>query len=225
VEKVFLIAFIFIFMHMITIPDALCNIVTLDFVDETPSLEGLHANPATPESADASSRPSARPTGRGINSPKTRENSYETSRNDSEAWTTTPSGVLAQISSPVAKRGLDSGVDEVETAESLPSENSNTVPSDNEHYERLATHATVPEENSIHWIPQPFDLPSVNTPESAAPFPQPLAESINPQDSDYWPYMTVQEAYLMRYFIDKLACWVSLSPKHTYYELTSSVQV
>lgn len=30
--------------------------------------------------------------------------------------------------------------------------------------------------------------------------------------SDYWPSMSVQEAYLMRHFIDDLGSWVRASP-------------
>jgi hypothetical protein len=58
----------------------------------------------------------------------------------------------------------------------------------------------------------PFDDDS----ESAIPFNEPPLQSIENQhekseESEYWPCMTVQESYLMRYFIDKLACWVSSS--------------
>jgi hypothetical protein len=190
--------------------------VTLNFVDETPSLEDSYATSSAPEPRRSQSRSSARQL-RAIHAiySQARESSYVTSRIDSEAGTPTPSRRFTRASSPSAiNQRIVKIIEQAETNESAPPEHSIAASNEDENYEGSATLEDIPQEATTHWLPRSYDLPFANASESIVSFNEPLVESIehqneNCEESEYWPYMTVQETYLMRYFIDKLACWVS----------------
>jgi hypothetical protein len=188
--------------------------ITLDFVDETPSLEDSYANSSAPEPTPSRSRPSTQQlSAKRIINQKKRRSPYATSKNGSEARTPTPSRPLIQASSPSApNHRIDKSIEQ-ETNESSSSGHSIIASNSDDDYEESATLTEVPQGTS-HWFPRSYDPPFANASESTAPLNESLtqsfeAQSKNFEESDYWPYMTVQEAYLMRYFIDKLACWVS----------------
>lgn len=191
--------------------------MTLDFVDETPSLEDSYANSSAPEPTLSRSRLSTQqPSAKRIIIPKTRGSPYATSKDDSEAWIPTPSHPSNQIPSPlVANKRIDKSI-EVENNESAPPEHSIAALSDEDHYEESAPQTETPQEGATHWLPRSYELSFANVSESTVPFnetPLQSAEAQNEKvnESEYWPHITVQESYLMRYFIDKLACWVSSS--------------
>jgi hypothetical protein len=63
--------------------------------------------------------------------------------------------------------------------------------------------------NPLSWMPHAGDMPSDEL----------QGAQIEPQvplliHSDYWPSMSIQEAYLMRHFIDDLGSWVRALPRY-----------
>jgi hypothetical protein len=192
--------------------------VTLDFVDETPSLEDSYADSSALKPTHSRNCPSAGQLGaKRVTTSKIRENSHATSKDDSEVWTPTPSRPSTQIPSPsVANHRIDKRIEQAKNNESPTSEHSITASNDEGHYEESTTLTEAPREDTTHWLPRSYELPFANDSESTVHFDEQLLQSIDAQnekfeESEYWPYMTVQEAYLMRYFIDKLACWVNSS--------------
>lgn len=187
--------------------------VTLDFVDETPSLEDSYADSSAPKLMHSRNRLSARQLSvRMVGISDTRENSHATSRDGSEAWTPTPSRPSTKMPShSTANQRIDKRIRQTENIESPPSGHSITASSDEDRYEESATLTEAPQEDTAYLS---YELPFPNESESTIPFNEPLLLSIESQNEnsdelEYWPSMTVQEVYLMRYFIDKLACWVS----------------
>lgn len=118
------------------------------------------------------------------------------------------------MSSPSAtNQRIDKGIEQ-ETNKSSLLEHSLTSSNDDDDYEEPSTLTEVPQESTTHWLPRSYDPSFANAPESTISLNESLTQSFEAQsesieEPDYWPYMTVQEAYLMRYFIDELACWVS----------------
>lgn len=149
-----------------------------------------------------------------MNSPNIREISYATSQSDTESWTPSTSDVITKKTVPTANQRIGSGVEQEDVTDSLPSEHSTTVPGNVDGHEEPTAFVAAPGDSS-HWAPQTFDL----APEIIDHGSQNFAET------DCWPYMTVQEAYLMRHFVDKLACWVGYSTHSEKYELTSDFLV
>jgi hypothetical protein len=180
-------------------------------------LEDSYANSSAPEPTLSHPRTSKRQfSGKQITTSKLRESPYATSKEDSEAWTPTTNRPITQVSSPSAvSQGNKEGVKEAEPNVSSPSEHSIVDSTNDSRYQSSAILTDVPQEDPSPWLSRSYDLPFPDNSESSAAFNEPHLQSIELQneiseESDYWPCMTVQEAYLMRYFIDKLACWVSL---------------
>jgi hypothetical protein len=188
--------------------------VTLDFVDETPSLEDSYADFSATKPIHFRNCSSAlQHSAKRVATSDTRENSYATLRDGSEAWTSTPSRPSTQLLSPSAAKRIDKRIEEAESNESPRSKHSITASNDEDHYEESVTLTEAPQGDALHWLPRSYELPIASDSESTIPFNEPLSQLIEPQnensdESEYWPSMTAQEVYLMRYFIDKLACWV-----------------
>lgn len=180
-------------------------------------MEDSYASSSAPEPTLSHPRSLKRQfSGKQITTPKLRESPYATSKEDSEAWTPTTSRPITQVSSPSAVSQRNKGVaQEAEPNVTSPSEPSIVDSTNDSRHQSSAILTDVPQEDPSLWLSRSYDLPFPDNSESSAAFDEPHLQPFElqneiPEESDYWPNMTVQEAYLMRYFIDKLACWVSL---------------
>jgi hypothetical protein len=87
---------------------------------------------------------------------------------------------------------------------------------------RVIEGALIPDEDGIDSILKAADIsqrdPSQqstlidNLPPTTGNFFRSSIQEIQPESPGIWPHTSVQEACLMRYFIDELACWVRRTP-------------
>lgn len=163
-----------------------------DFINENPNLEEFYANIATASHDNSRPRSQAYVDEPADNaSPTTREDANVSSRHSSLSWTPECDTVMNHAGAD-ANAGQTSGFDMAKCS-----------PTPNSHHTPLANTL-----NPLSWMSHAGDMPSDEL-QGIQNEPQiPLLIH-----SDYWPSMSVQEAYLMRHFIDDLGSWVRASPQ------------
>jgi hypothetical protein len=176
--------------------------VKLDFINENPNLEEFYANIATTGRDDSRPRSPAWVDEPADNaSSTTREDANVYSRHSSLSWTPECDAVMNQAGTAARDQ---SGEREGNAGQTSGYDLTKRSPTPNSHHTTLAN--TV---NPLSWMPHAGDLPSDEL-QGAQNEPQvPLLIH-----SDYWPSMGIQEAYLMRHFIDDLGSWVRASPRY-----------
>ncbi len=186
--------------------------MTLDFVDETPSLTESYAksSPTEPEISESHSSPwRAGPTESVSPIPDDALALYS----GSESTTCVPESesVFEQVRPSNPRQTFNNPSEELET-QSNP-EYSLIIHGQGDHRPHVSRYEGNTQGHQMLWLPQNLDFPDRSPPGSLQPPVESLRLPAQPSgsrnsDSDYWPDMNAQEAYLMRYYIDKLACWV-----------------
>ena len=173
--------------------------VKSDFVNENPKLEEFYANITTVDHDNPRARSPAWVDEPADNtSQSTREEANASSRNSPLSWIPECEAVVDHAGT--AARGQSdereantAGTSRLKLAKCTPTPGGDHTPLDNSI-------------NPLSWISHAGDMSS-NELHGVQNEPQ-IPLSIH---SDYWPSMSVQEAYLMRHFIDDLGSWVRVS--------------
>jgi hypothetical protein len=194
--------------------------VTLDFVDENPSLKGIyskstpsgpaHSRGSTPLSATGSAR-------EGSTTPKAHVASLP--KHDSAMQSPEVESDFNKSGTSATEVGRKPSSDDEQSPALFSSERSATLSNHEPHLSSREKCVDIPNESSSSWLPHNVSISDFGMSHSNLFLPDAHSGSTGSQSAKvdefpHWPDMSVQEAYLMRHFIEELACWVSFDILH-----------
>ncbi|KAF8852790.1 hypothetical protein BDZ45DRAFT_729958 [Acephala macrosclerotiorum] len=194
-----------------------------DFVDELPDLEEIYTTNPDPKLKDASVSDNTTPRNLPLGSPSGSIAAVTSAASDDlTPWTPRSLYSTAQVvASPIKRRRTNESYAS-SFHPSIHTPLGQTEPSPDEvltFHERSQSFGDLlgSDEDAIDCLLKAADLSEQGTnqaltlldPPNQTP-PQSFATEIQPETPGVWPHANVQEACLMRYFIDELACWFDL---------------